>query len=141
MVSGRGIMTDSKAMQAVVEQAYAARGKGNIDGLMAAFHADAVFRFVGDEKLLEMAGAIDGHPNVREAMTGLIANFEFIERHIISTIAEGNRAAVHSRVKIRFVPKDLTFDTEITDLFKFQDGKVIELVEFADTALIKELMT
>jgi len=133
-------MTDLKAMQALVERAYEARGRGDIDGLMSAFHADAVFRFIGDEKLLEMAGAIHGHPNIREAMTGLIANFDFIDRHIISMIADGDRAAVHSRVKIRFAPKDLTFDTEITDLFKFQDGKVIELAEFADTALIKELL-
>jgi ketosteroid isomerase-like protein len=133
-------MTDSKAMQALVMQAYEERGKGNIDGLMSTFHADGVFRIVGDEKLVEMAGAIRGHPSVREAMTGFVAVFEFLERHIISVIAEGDRAAVHSRVKIRFVPKDLTFDTEITDLFKFQDGKIIELTEFADTALIKHLI-
>jgi ketosteroid isomerase-like protein len=27
----------------------------------------------------------------------------------------------------------------LTDLFKFQDGKIAELVEFADTALLKEI--
>ena len=58
---------------------------------------------------------------------------------IISFIADGDRASVRSRLKIRFAPKNLTFTTELTDLFKFQDGKIIELVEFADTALLKDI--
>ena len=46
---------------------------------------------------------------------------------------------MHSRLTVRFVPKDLTFTTDVTDLFRFKDGKIIELVEFADTALIKHV--
>jgi ketosteroid isomerase-like protein len=132
-------MTDREAMRKLVEQAYADRGSGNIDGLMSAFHADAVFELVGDTKVLALAGAVRSHPNVREAMTSFVGAFEFIERDIIAFIADGDRAAVHCRLTIRFVPKDLTFTTELTDLFKFQDGKIAELVEFADTALIKEI--
>jgi ketosteroid isomerase-like protein len=132
-------MADRETMRKLVEQAYADRGSGNIEGLMSAFHADAVFELAGDKKVLALAGAVRSHPNVREAMTGFIGAFEFIKRDIISFIAEGDRAAVHSRLTIRFAPKDMTFTTELTDLFKFQDGKVIELVEFADTALMKEI--
>jgi len=132
-------MADREAMRKLVEQTYADRGSGHIDGLMSAFHADAVFELVGDTKVLALAGAVRSHPNVREAMTAFIGTFEFIKRDIISFIADGDRAAVHSRLTIRFVPKDMTFTTELTDLFKFQDGKIIELVEFADTALIKEI--
>ena len=132
-------MTDREAMRKLVEQAYADRDSGNIDGVMAAFHADAVFELVGDNKVLALAGAVRSHPNVREAMTGFIGAFQFIKRDIISFIADGDRAAVHCRLTIRFVPKDLTFTTELTDLFKFQDGKIAELVEFADTALIKHI--
>ena len=132
-------MADREMMRKLVEQAYAERARGNIEGVMAAFHADAVFELVGEKKVLALAGAVRSHPNVREAMTQFIAHFEFIKRDIISFIADGDRAAVHSRLTIRFVPKDMTFTTELTDLFKFQDGKIIELVEFADTALIKEI--
>ena len=72
-------------------------------------------------------------------MTGFIASFEFIKRDIISMIVDGDRAAVRCRLTVRFVPNDKTFTTELVDLFKIQDGKIIELVEFADTALIKEI--
>ncbi len=132
-------MADRETMRKLVEQAYTERARGNIEGVMAAFHADAVFELVGDQKVLPLTGAVRSHPNVREAMSGFIGAFQFIKRDIISFIAEGDRAAVHSRLTIRFVPKDQTFTTELTDLFKFQDGKIIELVEFADTALIKEI--
>ena len=131
--------TDRDAMRGIVEQAYAHRNTGDIEGLMSAFHADAVFELVGEKKVLALAGAVRGHPNVREAMTGFIATFQFIKRDIVSFIADGDRAAVHSRLTVRFVPKDLTFTTDVTDLFRFKDGKIIELVEFADTALIKHV--
>jgi len=132
-------MSDRETMQTLVQQAYAERASGNVEGVMAAFHADAVFELVGDQKVLPLAGAVRSHPRVREAITDLIGAFEFIKRDIIVFIADGNRAAVHSRLTMRFVPKDITFTTELTDLFKFQDGKIIELVEFADTALLKEI--
>lgn len=132
-------MTDREMMRKLVEQAYTERASGNIDGVMAAFHADAVFELAGNKKILALAGAVRSHPNVREAMAGFIGAFEFIKRDIIAFIADGDRAAVHSRLTVRFVPKDMTFTTELTDLFKFQDGKIAELVEFADTALLKEI--
>jgi ketosteroid isomerase-like protein len=134
-------MADREAMRRVIEEAYAARGTGNIKGLMAAFHTDAVFELAGDRKALEIAGAIHGHPNIEQAMTGFIGAFAFLKRDILSMIADGDRAAVHSRLTIRFVPKDKTFTTDVMDLFKFKDGKIVELVEFADTALVKDIMS
>jgi ketosteroid isomerase-like protein len=35
--------------------------------------------------------------------------------------------------------KNGTFETDILDLFTFKDGKVSELIEFADTAMIKHV--
>jgi ketosteroid isomerase-like protein len=56
-------------------------------------------------------------------------------------VIDGERAAVHSRVKIKYVPRGMTFTTDLLDLFHFNDGKIVELVEFADTALVKDLMS
>ena len=132
-------MADRETMRKFVAQAYADRDGGNIDGLMSAFHAKAVFELAGEPKALALAGAVRSHANIREAMTAFIGHFEFVKRDIISFIADGDRAAVHSRLTVRFVPKDVSFTTEVADLFKFEDGKVVELVEFADTALLKEI--
>ena len=52
-------------------------------------------------------------------------------------MVEGDRAAVHSRLVVRHKPTGATHTTDVIDLFTFQDGKIIELVEAADNALIK----
>jgi ketosteroid isomerase-like protein len=77
---------------------------------------------------------------LREALRGYIANFEFVERDILSEVVEGNRAVVHSRLVVRYKPRNKVWTTEVLDLFKFQDGKIIELIEFTDTAQIKNMM-
>jgi ketosteroid isomerase-like protein len=63
-----------------------------------------------------------------------------LKRDIVYTVVEGERAVVHSRVEMRFVPNDTVFVTDILDVFRFKDGKIIQLEEFADTALLKSLM-
>jgi hypothetical protein len=59
------------------------------------------------------------------------------QREIPSEVVEGDRAAVHSRLVVRHKPTGATHTTDVIDLFTFQDGKIIELVEAADNALIK----
>ena len=83
----------------------------------------------------------EGHSAVREGMDKFISTFEFVERHILSELVEGDRAVVHSRIKVRFRPKNSEYKTEVLDLFRFQNEKIIELIEFADTALIGKMMS
>jgi ketosteroid isomerase-like protein len=134
-------MASREAMIDTIYRAYDARGKGDIEGLMVAFHPNAVFELKGEKDVLEVAGAVQGHSNVRAALTGFIETFEFVSRDIVDAIVEGDRAAVHSRLKVRFVPKDIVFISDVLDTFRFEDGKIIELVEFADTALIKSVVS
>jgi ketosteroid isomerase-like protein len=134
-------MASREAMIDLILRAYDARAKGDIEGLMAAFHPMAAFELKGDKGILDIAGAAEGHSNVRAAMTGFIGHFEFLQRDIVDTIVEGDRAVVHSRLTIRFVPKDTVIVTDVLDTFRFEDGKIIELVEFADTALIRSLVS
>ena len=134
-------MTDRKTIEAVIDRCYAARQEGDIETLMAAFDPDAVFELAGSKEMVAAVGAAKGHQAVRTTMTGLIEVFDFIDRDIIGIVIDGERAAVHSRVKIKYVPLDRTFTTDLLDSFHFKDGKIVELVEFADTALLKDLIS
>jgi ketosteroid isomerase-like protein len=138
--TGERKMASREAMIETIHQAYDARDKSDIEGLMAAFHPNAVFELKGEKDIVEIAGAVQGHSNLRAAMTALIETFEFVKRDIVEAIVEGDRAAVRSRATIRFTPKDIVVTTDILDMFRFEDGKITELVEFADTALIKSLV-
>ena len=125
----------------VMRQAYEARGRGDLEGLMAAFHSDAVFTLVGDNKAFDLAGSIHGHDRVREALGGFIANFHFVEREILSEMVEGDRAAVHSRLVVRYDPTKETLTTDVLDLLTIKEAKIIELIEFADTAQIRDMIS
>jgi ketosteroid isomerase-like protein len=133
-------MTNRETMLETVRAAYAARGRGDLDGLISTFHPKGVFTLVGDKSALEVVGSVEGHASLREAMGGYIAAFEFGERTILSELVDGNRAAVHSRLVVRFKPKDRVWTADILDLFTFHDGKIVDLTEFADTAQIKAMI-
>ena len=105
-------MASREAMIDTIYRAYDARGKGDIEGLMAAFHPNAVFELKGEKDMLEVAGAVRGHQGVRAAMTGFIEAFEFLKRDIVDAMVDGDRAAVHSRLKVRFIPKEVVFTSD-----------------------------
>jgi ketosteroid isomerase-like protein len=128
-------------MLKVIRVAYAARAEGNVEGLVAAFHPEGVFTLIGDKSALELTGSVRGHPTLREAFGQFIANFDFVRRDILSELVEGQRAAVQSRLVVRYRPTGKTWETDILDLFRFQDGKIVELTEFADTAQIKAMIS
>ena len=136
-----GRMTSRDEMLQTIMRAYKAREEGNIEGLMATFHPNAVFELKGDKRLLEVAGTVEGHANVRAALSQFIEGFQFKKRDILDEIVEGDRVAVHSRLEVLFVPKNKSFTSDVLDIFKFEDGKIIKLVEFTDTALIKNVVT
>ena len=128
-------------MLELIRRAYAALGGGDVEGLVAAFHPEAVFTLVGDKGALELAGSVQGHPTLREAFGQFIANFDFVEREILSELVEGQRATVQSRLVVRYRPSGKTYRTDVVDLFRVQDGKIVELTEFTDTALIKAMIS
>jgi ketosteroid isomerase-like protein len=133
MAGGTSAM-DSKAIEDLIERAYEARRTEDIEGIVGVFHPDGKFELAGSKDATAVAGVAKGHQELRTTLSEFIANFKFIQRDIVSTLIDGNRAAVHSRVKLRFVPKDRTATTEFLDLWKFENGNIVELVEFADTA-------
>ena len=62
-----------------------------------------------------------------------------MDRKVTSFLIDGDRVAVHSTITVRFIPKDITVTTEVVDLFRIENGKIAELVEFGDTALLKQI--
>ena len=130
-------MGNREAVLELIRRAYAARGEGDLEGLLSTFHPEGAFTLIGDARTLEITGTVQGHQSLKEAFAGFIATFKFVDRQILSEIVEADRAVVHSRLTVQY--NDKTRTTECLDLFKFQDGKIIELIEFADTALIKDM--
>lgn len=130
---------DREATKALIERIYEARRTGDIETIIAVFDPNGRFQLAGSKEHTPAVGTAQGHQELRTLIAGLIAAFEFVQRDIISLVIENDRAAVHSRVKLRFVPKDRTVTTDLLDLWTFKDGKAVEMVEFADTAMVNDL--
>lgn len=133
-------MMERAAIETLLERAYEARRTGDLEGTISVFHPDAQLTLAGSKETSPIAGVSRGHEELRATLKELIANFQFVNREIISIIVENDRAAVHSRVTLRFVPKNKIATTELVDLWKFEGGKATEFLEFVDTALVNDLM-
>lgn len=133
-------MCDRQEMMRLVRQGYAARVRGDVDGVLGAFTDDAVFRlnaapfnpvttvhaFVGDD--------------LRLAMKQLIENFEFSNFEILDSVAEGSKMAVRSMFTVRARKTGKIAYTEILDLIEFRDGKICSFAQFFDTACANALL-
>jgi ketosteroid isomerase-like protein len=133
-------MASREEMLDTIHHVYDARAKQDVDSVMTAFHSHAAFELKGDSKIVEAVGRTEGHADVHATMAGLTKAFEFLKRDIVYTVVEGERVVVHSHVEMKFIPTNTLFATEILDVFTFKDGKIIQLEEFVDTALVKTLM-
>jgi ketosteroid isomerase-like protein len=133
-------MTDRNTIEALIHQIYEARRTGDIEAILAAFHPEGKLVITGEKTITAAVGTAQGHGELRPTLAGLVAAFDFLERDIVSIVIENEQAAVHSRVKLRFVPKDRTVTTDLLDLWKFENGKIVEFTEFVDTALVNDLM-
>lgn len=134
-------MANREDMLALIRAGYAARDGGDTDSLVTAFHPEGAFTLMGDKSALELTGHMQGHPTLREAFGQFTKGFGFEGREILAELVDGDRVAVHSRVTVRYHPTGKAVSTEIVDLFTFQDGKIAELIEFADTAQIKAMIS
>jgi len=122
----------------IVEDAYAARQRGDTDALARHFAPGAIFRLTGDCSRLGNFPA--GPSDAMEAVTALVDGVTFATLDPVRILVDGKQAAIHYAVRATLVPSGHEFETEIADFLTFDDdGRITELVEFADTGAIAHL--
>lgn len=131
-------MLDHATILGIVDQAYGARQRGDKDALRSHFAPDAVYRMVGRSDLL--GGLPVGPVDAAAAVGELIDLFRFHEMEQVRAIADGQTVMIHWKVKTSTGGGDC-FDTELCDIWTMDDdGQVISIEEFADTALIAHML-
>jgi ketosteroid isomerase-like protein len=119
----------------ILEEAYAARQKGDMKRILGCFHEDGQFCAVGAESTAK------GHGQLTPAMQQLIDAFELLEYNIHCMVIEGDKAAVHWRGKFRSNATGKTAETDLLDLIEVKDGRIASFHNFFDTAKAAQLMT
>ena len=133
-------MNDRAAIEAMLRDAYAARVRGDVDATVRHFADDAVFTLAGAKEASPVAMRCTDCEALRGALGGLVGAFEFKDHQIVSLIVEGQKAAVHARVRVRATATGEEVTTEMVDLVTVRDGKIASFLEFVDTALAAKML-
>lgn len=131
-------MLDRDVALAMVQEAYAARVRGDKNGLERYWAANATFEISGDrEQLREIS--LDA-PDPMTTISALIDRFTFSDLKMLDAVIDGRSMAIRWAVTMSVATKP-PVDTQLFDLIKLNDeGKIQSFVQFADTALIRHLV-
>lgn len=131
-------MIDREDALQLIDEAYAARGRGDKTALARYFAPGARFRLAADENFLrdlpiETDSAIG-------AVSELIDRFTFSDLQRLDALMEDNKLAIRWAAKVTFAGKP-PVRTEFMDFIILDDdGRIQSFVQFADTAQIRGLM-
>jgi ketosteroid isomerase-like protein len=126
-------MADRETILKNIEAAYAARTRADREELATNWAPGATYRLVGAETL---PGIAAGANDANEAIGALIDLFQFHEVERLSTLIDGNRAALHWRVTFTSGDSDPA-TVELCDLWEVaDDGKLVSLTQFTDTQMV-----
>ncbi|WP_263491026.1 nuclear transport factor 2 family protein [Rhizobium sp. 3T7] len=97
-----------------------------------------VFRIAGSRHLAPLTDPVVGSAALRATMRHFIDTWEMKALEIVDIHVEGDVALVHRSGQMCHGTTD--FDTEVMDKMTFDNGKVIECVEFIDTLQAASLL-
>lgn len=130
-------MIDREDALRMIEEAYAARSRGDKEALAQYWAEGARFRLAGDENLL---AAVPIHGSAIETIGELMDRFTFTELQRLEAVVEDNKVAVRWAVKVTYQDRP-PVRTELMDLIQLDDdGRIQSFVQFCDTAQIRALL-
>lgn len=113
---------------------YAARVHGNLAAFAAGFRPDGVFHLVGDARLVPEAGRHRGRAAIETALRSLYVNFQYLDGLLVDMVVDLDAAAVRRHVTVRSRATGAVGEFEIAEHLSLDNGEIVELVQFMDTA-------
>lgn len=113
----------------LLAELYDARAAGALERLCALFGPDAVFKISGSSDGKPIALAARGTDEVRSWLAVLVKTFRLTRYEILSTVIDGERAAVHWRASIHSRITGASVPTELVDLVEMREGRIGAYVE------------
>jgi ketosteroid isomerase-like protein len=123
-------MTDRIETDRLLHELYAARVRGDLDGVCKTFSHNAKFRIAGTSHGSPIAITAIGANEIRQWLSLMIKSFQLTDFAIQSIIIEGAKAAVHWRARIHSRITGATVFTELVDLVQVGEGRIASYTEF-----------
>jgi ketosteroid isomerase-like protein len=119
--------------RATVRELYDAYGRRDFERVAALIHDDIDWVIYGPVQVFPFAGARRGRAEVLKAMAGIAEHYALESYLPELIIVDGERAAVMSDVSFKQRATNRTLRFRLANFLRFQDGKVIEFREFANS--------
>jgi ketosteroid isomerase-like protein len=133
-------MTSRAQIEDTVRSLYAARVRGDLEGVMRGIADDAVFglngRGTGQPALAKVSR---GKAAIRPVLQQLIETFRFDDWKEQALLVDGERALLHWTARVTCVPTNKSEIFDVFDLVTFRDGKIVDHRQSTDTALIMSI--
>ena len=123
-------MTDRLEIDRLVRELYAARMRGDLEGVCRTFSNDAKFQIAGASHASPIAITAVGVDEIRSWLALMIKTFQLDDQTVLSIIIDGAKAAVHWRATIHSRITGATVVTELVDLVQVRDGRISSYIEF-----------
>jgi ketosteroid isomerase-like protein len=123
-------MTDRLEIERLLRELYAARVRGDLDGVCRAFSSDASLQIAGAGNVSAIGVKANGIAQFRPLLGLMIKSFKLSEHIILSILVDGERAAVHWHAKVHSRITGTTVLTELVDLVEVKDHRIVSYTEF-----------
>lgn len=131
---------DRDAIQRLIEANYAARARGDFEATRRCFSEHPRFEVAGSPQASAVTCRVEGQAPFESVLRAMMSAWEWRDHTLVSTLIDGNRAAVRWRARLRHAPTGQTVETEAVDLLTVENGRIASFVEFCDTALAQRIM-
>jgi ketosteroid isomerase-like protein len=121
----------SRANVEAAERIYAARRRGDLDGLLAELHPDVEWR----PHLSSLGGRpVRGHAGVREYLGSLEEAWEDFRQDLEQVFDAGDEVVAFLKTYGRGRVSGVELRPQVAHVLRFRDGKCIENVTYLDRA-------
>jgi ketosteroid isomerase-like protein len=123
-------MVDRLETKRLLDELYAARLRGDLDGVCRTFSNEATFQIAGASDASPIGIKSVGIAQFRPLLGLMIKSFKLSDLTVLSLIIDGVKAAVHWRVKVHSKITGLTVVTELVDIVEVNDRRIASYIEF-----------
>lgn len=129
-VAGRN---ESHSVAMLIEQVYAQRLAGSVEGVMSFIADDVEYVVLGEIAGKPLLPCLNGKAALQAHFTGLFQRWVWIDFHINRKIIDGSVAAVEFSVEILHQVSGQKLETTICEVLEFRGGKIVKVHSFIDT--------
>jgi hypothetical protein len=125
---------------AVVRALYDAYARGDSQPLFESMADDGQIGFAATKRHFDFAGMFKGRKGAERVIGYIASQVQWLKYECRELIANGDRVVALTGGRIKARNSDRTADIDMVDVIRLRDGKIVEFVEYFDSATVHELI-